>query len=177
MLSPRLLVYPGVVFSSSPSFQTHLHSTRTSSPFIIHQQIHCKHHFCCLSYFSDSPTCYFPIRVNKSEKPSSLLHLASIHYAAFLPPSSPPLSPSSSSSTVCVLYLLTSLLILNLNSSFLLVLHLTLHPSPAGSRLPISTSALERPLVAELVFTFTLTCDIVCRCVLFPKVFFFFSRG
>lgn len=33
------------------------------------------------------------------------------------------------------LHLLTSLLILNLNSSFLLVLHMTLHPSLAGARL------------------------------------------
>lgn len=88
-----------VVFSSSSSFQTHLHSSCTFSPFIIHQQSRCKHHFCCLSYFPDSPTCYFPIRVNKSEKPLSLLHPASIHYVAFLPPFSRSFNPHSSAST------------------------------------------------------------------------------
>lgn len=54
MLSPHLFIYPGVVFSSSPSFQTHLHSSCTFSPFIIHQRIRCRHHSCCLSCFPDS---------------------------------------------------------------------------------------------------------------------------
>lgn len=124
-----------IVFSSSSSFQTHLHSSCTFSPFIIHQQIRCKHHFCCLSYFPDSlPLVTFQYEwINLRSPcpsftplPSIMLLSCPLSLILLTPPHLPPHT----------LHLLTSFLLLQLNSAFLLVLDLTLQPSPSGAQLP-----------------------------------------